>query len=238
VAAKPLDWDSIDLVVFDVDGTLYNQRRLRFLMLKLLLADAWRTQSLDTLLTLRTFRKVREALGEQPEDNFMRVQYARTAALRGKSEAEVHTTAHEWLEQKPLPLLAGCRYPHVGTLFEALQAAGKKVATFSDYPAADKLQALGLRADPVVCATDTHIARLKPDPSGLLHILHTTGVAPARTLMIGDRFDRDGAAAQRAGVPAMIRTSRSNSQLSTFEHYDDLVFQPLLRPGAKANGPE
>ena len=25
----PLDWSTIDLVVFDVDGTLYDQRRLR-----------------------------------------------------------------------------------------------------------------------------------------------------------------------------------------------------------------
>ena len=28
-----LDWSAIDLVVFDVDGTLYDQRRLRLAML-------------------------------------------------------------------------------------------------------------------------------------------------------------------------------------------------------------
>lgn len=230
MATQKLDWDSIDLVVFDVDGTLYNQRRLRLLMLNLLLADAWRTRSLDTLLTLRTFRKVREALGEQPEEDFVRLQYTRTAALRGKSEAEVHATAITWLEQKPLPMLAGCRYPHVGTLFDALRAAGKKVATFSDYPATDKLKAMGLQADPVVCATDAHIARLKPDPSGLLHILRVTGVAPARALMVGDRFDRDGAAAAKAGVRALIRTSKTHKQSNTFQNYDDMVFWPLLTP--------
>ena len=61
-----LNWNDIDLVVFDVDGTLYDQRRLRLVMVRRLLAATWRTRSLDTLLTMRTFRKVREALGDRP----------------------------------------------------------------------------------------------------------------------------------------------------------------------------
>ena len=75
-----LNWKDIDLVVFDVDGTLYDQKRLRLVMLRRLLAATWTSRSLDTLLTLRTFRQVREALGDQPEPDFMRLQYARTAA--------------------------------------------------------------------------------------------------------------------------------------------------------------
>lgn len=227
-----LDWATIDLVVFDVDGTLYNQRKLQLGMLRQLLGHAWQTRSLDTLLTLRTFRRVREALGErvqaQGAADFMTLQYAQTARLRGTTPDAVRALTDEWMEQRPLPLLAACRYAHVAGVFAGLRAAGKRIAVFSDYPAVAKLAALGLRADVVVCATDADIARLKPDPAGLLAILQQTGVAPQRALMIGDRFDRDAAAAERAGMRALIRSRRPHAQWATFRAYDDAVFQPVL----------
>ena len=223
-----LDWTTIDLVVFDVDGTLYDQRQLRLGMLQQLISHAWQTRSLDTLLTLRTFRRVREALGEQAGADFMTLQYAQTASRHGTTSAAVRALTDEWMEQRPLPLLAACRYPHVAEVFAGLRAAGKRIAAFSDYPAVAKLAALGLQADVVVCATDAGIARLKPDPAGLLAILRQTGVAQERALMIGDRFDRDAAAAARAGMRALIRSRRPQARCATFQGYDDAVFLPLL----------
>ena len=235
VPTPQLDWATIDLVVFDVDGTLYDQRQLRVGMLRQLLGHTWQTRSLDTLLTLRTFRRVREALGELGElgdkqvgADFMTLQYAQTASRHGTTSAAVRALTDEWMEQRPLPLLAACRYAHVAEVFAGLRAAGKRVAAFSDYPAAAKLAALGLRADVVVCATDPGIARLKPDPAGLLAILKQTGVAPERALMIGDRFDRDAVAAVRAGMRVLIRSRRPHARWATFRAYDDAVFQPLL----------
>ena len=222
------DWSTIDLVVFDVDGTLYDQRKLQLRMLRQLLGHAWQTRSLNTLLTLRTFRHVREALGEQAGSDFMALQYAQTASRHGKTPGAVRALTDEWMEQRPLPLLAACRYAHVAEVFASLRAAGKRIAAFSDYPAAAKLAALGLHADVVVCATDADIARLKPDPAGLLAILRQTGVAPERALMIGDRFDRDAAAAGRAGMRVLIRSRRPHAQWATFRAYDDAVFQPVL----------
>ena len=223
-----LNWKDIDLVVFDVDGTLYDQKRLRLVMLRRLLAASWKSRSLDTLQTLRTFRHVREALGDHPEPDFMRLQYARTASRHHKTEKEVRVLTSEWMERQPLPFLAGCRYPHLDCLFAGLRSAGKQIAVFSDYPATDKLAALGLQAAPVVCATDADIARLKPDPFGLLAILQRTGIPAQRTLMVGDRVDRDGIAACRAGVRALIRSSKTHPDFDTFRAYDDPVFQPML----------
>ena len=223
-----LDWTTIDLVVFDVDGTLYDQRQLRLGMLRQLLGHAWQTRSLDTLLTLHTFRRVRETLGEQAGADFMALQYAQTASRHGKTPNAVRALTDEWMEQRPLPLLAACRYAHVAEVFASLRASGKRIAAFSDYPAVAKLAALGLRADVVVCATDPDIARLKPDPAGLLAILRQTGVPPERALMIGDRLDRDAAAAARAGMRALIRSRRPHASGATFRAFDDAVFQPLL----------
>ena len=223
-----LDWSTIDLVVFDVDGTLYDQRRLRLGMLKQLLVHTFQSRSLDTLMMLRTFRRVREALGEQAGADFMTLQYAQTASRHGTTPAAVRALTDEWMEQRPLPLLAACRYAQVAEVFAGLRANGKRIAAFSDYPAVAKLAALGLQADVVVCATDAEIARLKPDPAGLLSILRQTGVAPARALMIGDRFDRDAVAAERVGMRVLIRSRRPHARWATFRGYDDAVFQPLL----------
>jgi HAD superfamily hydrolase (TIGR01549 family) len=225
---SPIPWEGIDLVVFDVDGTLYDQRRLRLAMLGLLLADALRTRSLATLRTLRTFRRVRESLGDAPAEAFMQEQYARTALRHGMRAEDVERLASEWLERRPLPMLAACRYPHVDALFAALLRSGKQVAVFSDYPASAKLEALGLQAGHVVCATDPHIGRLKPDPAGLLAIMRACGASPQRTLMVGDRADRDGAAARRAGAHALIRSARPIPGHLTFRSFDDLVFRPVM----------
>jgi phosphoglycolate phosphatase/putative hydrolase of the HAD superfamily len=233
----PLDWWSVDLVVFDVDGTLYDQRRLRLRMLRELVHDAVQTRSLRTLRTLRRFRHVREALGDEPVDDFMNQQYARTAALCSATPEQVEALATEWMEQRPLTWIGDCRYPHVDRLFERLQAVGKQVAVFSDYPAVHKLKALGLRAAPVVCATDVGVARLKPDPQGLLQILARTGVSPQRALMIGDRFDRDAAAARQAGVRALIRSAKPHPEFPTFRRYDDPVFAPLWTGGVATARP-
>jgi phosphoglycolate phosphatase len=223
-----LNWSTIDLVVFDVDGTLYDQRQLRLGMLRQLIVHTLQTRSLDTLLTLRTFRHVREALGEQPGADFITQQYAQTATRHSTTPEAVRALTDEWMEQRPLPLLAACRYAHVAEVFAGLRAAGKQIAAFSDYPAVEKLAALGLRAEVVVCATDAEIARLKPDPAGLLAILQQTGVAPARALMIGDRFDRDAAAAERASMRALIRSRQPHARWATFRGYDDAVFSSCL----------
>jgi HAD superfamily hydrolase (TIGR01549 family) len=222
------DWNAIELVIFDMDGTLYDQRRLRTRMLAALLRDAIARRSLDTILTLRAFRKCREHLGDEPTADFLHAQYAVPAAHRGCSPEHVRAIVADWMEQRPLPFLASCQRRGVRPLFEAIVRAGKRIAILSDYPAADKLAALGLSADFVVAATDPDIARLKPDPTGLLRLLHWADVPPHRAIMIGDRADRDAAVANRAGVPALILSDRALSGAQTIASFDDPILAPLL----------
>ncbi len=228
------DWNGVDLVVFDIDGTLYDAARLRRAMLRRLLSHAWQTRSLRTLRVLHTFRAVREALGQEEGADFLSLQYTHTAARTGCKAREVEVLVQEWMEQRPLPLLRACRWPLVPEVFAGLRRAGKAVWALSDYPAVDKIQALALTVDGAVSATDAAIARLKPDPRGLLAILERTGVPASRTLMVGDRLDRDAAVAQRAGVGAWILSRRRLNGVRSFQGYDDPVFRPLL---AEPTGP-
>jgi phosphoglycolate phosphatase len=201
-----IDWSRVDLVVFDLDGTLYDARRLRAVMALWLLADALRHRSLATVRALAAFRRVREALGDASARrgvDFEALQDRLAARRAGCTPTVLRQTVQDWMEQRPLRWLRPCRRPGVAEVFEGLRRAGKPVAVWSDYPAQAKLQALGLRADLVVSASDAQVRRLKPDPVGLQFVLRHFGVAPGRALMVGDRVDRDVAAAARAGVPAL-----------------------------------
>ena len=67
-------WDDVHLVAFDVDGTLYDQRRLRVLMARDMLLDAALRRSLDVVTILRTYRHIREQLAEREVPEFDRIR--------------------------------------------------------------------------------------------------------------------------------------------------------------------
>jgi phosphoglycolate phosphatase/putative hydrolase of the HAD superfamily len=232
-----IDWDAIDLVVFDVDGTLYDARRLRRAMALRLLADAWHSRSLHTLRVLRAFREVREALAMEDDAEFLHLQYQRTAQRAGCEPADVRALVHEWMERRPLPLLRTCRREAVDRLFKGLRAAGKRVAVLSDYPAHEKLRALQLQAQWVASAHDPGIGRLKPDPRGLHALMLRAGATPRRTLMVGDRADRDALVARRAGAQCLLLGrpgigEGGDAWPLRFRRFDEPVFAPVLAPAA------
>ncbi len=227
--SQPVFWNDIDLVIFDLDGTLYNQRRLRTCMALNLLHVSVKTRSLKTLNVLRIYRQCRETLAEGALVDFMNRQFEDTAMRCGCSVVEVREVVDEWIEQRPLIYLRACRYSGIEALFDALHRSGRTIAVFSDYSAAAKLEALSLKADLVVSATDGDVQRLKPDPAGLYKILNATGFEASRSLMIGDRFDRDWAAANRAGMPAIIKSRRRDPRCGTFRSYQDTLFQPVVQ---------
>jgi HAD superfamily hydrolase (TIGR01549 family) len=219
-----LDWDGIRLVVFDVDGTLYDQRGLRFRMLREMLLASIRSRDIDFIRVLRAYRRIREELGDSLHQDFERELTSRTAALVGCSEDEVRATAGEWLERRPLRHLIRYRYPRLPELFRGLRKHGKKIGIFSDYPAPAKLAALELDADVVVCASDADVGVLKPHPRGLQVLMARAATSPAETILIGDRPERDGLAAQAAQVRPLIRSRKPIDGWHTFARYDDPLF--------------
>ena len=222
------NWNAIRLVVFDVDGTLYDQRGLRMRMLQEMLGHAVRARSIDFIRTLRVYRHVREQLGEELRENFESELLARTVRRTGGSPERVKAIAEEWLEQRPLRHLVRYRYANLPALFEGLRTQGKIIGIFSDYPARRKIEALQLQADFIVCAGDAEVGVLKPHARGLQLLMCRAGVTAPQTLMIGDRAERDGLAAQAANVPALIRSRKSIAGWQTFSGYDEAVFSALL----------
>lgn len=228
-AFAPIDWAAIDLVVFDVDGTLYRQSSLRLRMAREMLVHAAAKRNWRHVSILSAYRRIREELGDTETEDFDAILMERTAGSCRVPREMVHATIAEWIETRPLRHLGSSRYPGLGDLFEGLRSRGKQIGIYSDYPAVAKLQALELEADHIVCASDPHVGILKPHPRGLQKLMVAAGVTPRQTLLIGDRVERDGLAAQRAGAACLIRSDKPREGFRTFARFDDSVFSPVLR---------
>ncbi|MBF1704271.1 MAG: HAD-IA family hydrolase, partial [Selenomonas sp.] len=68
----------------------------------------------------------------------------------------------------------------------------------------DKLSRLGIKTEHIYDSTQPEINAFKPNPDGLLYIMKTLKLKKAECLMIGDRDDRDGECARRAGIDYCI----------------------------------
>lgn len=225
---QPSDWDSIRLVIFDVDGTLYNQQMLRLRMVRDILLHTLRERDFTIISVLRSYRRLREQFAEEEKPDFEVALLAETAGAVGCTPEMVRSIITQWIEQRPLPYLAACRYPGLIDLFAGLRRNQKCVGILSDYPARKKLDALGLTADYIVSSGDEEIGLLKPHTRGLENLIAAAGVGVEATILIGDRVERDGLVAQRMGVKPLIRSSRPINGWKTFESYNDPIFTSLL----------
>jgi HAD superfamily hydrolase (TIGR01549 family) len=194
-------------VVFDVDGTLYRQRPVRIRMVAAMLRGLLTGGlSLRDARILREYRRIREELADadRPPTEALTL----TAERLGCSAEDVSRAEAEWLLQRALPYLRSAARDGVHELVAALRADGVRVIAWSDYPAASKIDALGLEFDFVVCAGDRDVVALKPNPAGLEKAMRLAGATPRETVMVGDRDERDGEAARRAGTGFVLADSR------------------------------
>jgi HAD superfamily hydrolase (TIGR01549 family) len=221
-----LDWSKIKVVIFDVDGTLYTQSKLRKQMLWALLwyyaRHPWR---LGEMRLLQHFRAEREKRAGDCGGDLANAQYNWCAEKSKYPVAKVREVVNYWMMQFPNQYLGACTYPGTQAFFKALQENNIRIAIYSDYPAHDKLAAMGLPADLVVSSTDPEVDRLKPDPKGLLYITQQLGVQPAECLFIGDRPELDGECARQANMPYLIVEKKPFNQ---FDFYLNLLKQVNL----------
>jgi len=214
----------IRAVLLDVDGTLYYQCPLRFFMALELCSLPFTTLSFrsayNTWLAIGHYRRVREGLRSLGDPNgcLGSLQLIEAANQTQDEPAAMESAVSEWLYQRPLKYLRLCRHRGIEAFLSFLEHKGLQVGVFSDYPAIDKLRALGLfdRIPLVLCATDPEINAFKPHPKGFLRACAIWGLPPEEVLYVGDRPEIDAVGAAAAGMPCAIlsrkgRISRNNS---------------------------
>src|SRR3974390_786028 len=222
----PADWRDIRLVAFDVDGKLYRQGPLPLKMGRDVLIHAVAKCDRNAISVVNAYRRIRERLAAEEVVDFERVLIAETAKATSMSPESVHAIVSEWIETRPLRYLRSCLFAGVPQLFAGLQRAGKKIGIFSDYPATEKLAAMGLVAHHAVAASD--VGLLKPHARGLQSLMVAASAAAHDTLFIGDRADRDGVAGQRAGVRILIRSPMPSEAFQTIKTFHDPLFDRFM----------
>jgi HAD superfamily hydrolase (TIGR01549 family) len=197
-------------ILFDLDGTLYDQPRLRALMaVELLAAPLWLgPRARHRWRVLRAYRDAQERLRTScsREESIVTRQLREAAAIGGVSETVAAAWVEEWMFRRPLKYLPYCRPRALATLLTFLRDRNVAVGVLSDYEPARKLAALSL-ADHfavVLCSTDPAVNVLKPHPRPFLHACAAMGLEPRSVLYVGDRPDVDAAGAQAAGMPCVI----------------------------------
>ena len=223
--ASGIDWNAFDGVIFDVDGTLFDHIAMRPSIAAALLRNALtRRRGWRDVFVILVFRRVRTRLAIAEAEEIGHREFEITSQSTGVPVAEVEEIVARWLYQEPLSVIHRHAFPGVGAFMALLKQRGIRTGVFSDYPADDKIRALGLSVDVVRDATAADIARLKPDPTGFLKVAELLGISPSRCLIIGDRDDRDGAAARRGCFVFLKKTSgRRRSGQPQFNCYHDLA---------------
>ncbi len=208
-------------VLFDLDGTLYDQTRLRSLMALELCAlpcilRSW-SGACQTIRVIRSFRAIREDLrdlGCPTEHALVELQYERAGEQAGVDASEVERIITEWMYYRPLKYMKWCRRKGVKTFFEEAGQRGIKIGVFSDFPVKEKLQALGLSnyVQLFLCATDRDINAFKPHPRGFLKACEHWGLRPDEVLYVGDRPEVDAKGAAAAGLSCVIVKGKGSHQ--------------------------
>jgi HAD superfamily hydrolase (TIGR01549 family) len=205
-------WCAVRAVLLDVDGTLYRQMtvyaRMALEIAALPLAGRSLTHVVEVSQTIRHFRRITEELRHlaDPAVPLSTLHFQQTARRVGADPAQVECTVREWLFARPLKHLRDSRRAGVDRFLASARRAGLEVGVLSDYPAADKLEALGLShlVSLVLCTTDPLINALKPHPRGFLQACRAWGLASREVLYVGDRPDVDAVGACRAGMRCAI----------------------------------
>ncbi len=207
----------IKAVLFDLDGTLYRQSRLRLMMAGELATAPWFQHApwrvSRVWRMLQTFRHVREELRVlgRPEEPLERLQYTLAAERAAVEVVEMEAVVREWIFMRPLKYLKPVVRPHTDEVLGRLRDRGLRLGVFSDYPAVDKLKAMGLEQmfGLTLEATEADVNAFKPHPRGFLVAADRWRLSPAEVLYVGDRAEVDAVGAANAGMPALVIGSKA-----------------------------
>ena len=206
----------IRAVVFDVDGTLYRQKPLRYLMVARILATlAVRPRrTRRDIHIIKHYRDAQEYLRERPDTMADKPdrQFRRAAETAGVSLEEMRERAALWLDTAPLPFLKPCARRDVLARIHQWHGWGVPMGVYSDYLAEEKLERLGLGflAPYAVASPDPDVCALKPAPRGFLAAARRLGFDPGEVAYVGDRPEVDARGARAAGMPVALVGPRAN----------------------------
>lgn len=189
--------------IFDVDGTLYSQTKMRLIMMqKLFLYYLVHFNEINGLRIIYKFRKLRE-MRRYKSYSIRQLTEVLSAELRVNPEY-ADNVVKRWMFEEPLKALKKCAYPEVIRYINHCFDLGKQIVIYSDYPALDKINVLKVKVSNVFSAEDETIKELKPSLSAMNKIMQVIQVCnKEHILYVGDRYNKDGKSAELVGIEFM-----------------------------------
>lgn len=175
---KSKELRNIQTVIFDLDGTFYDKSGLAGRMVRRL----WwclPMMMIDRVAKGRCWRWI----------------------VNTRWHREVYLPTMTDLIGKTCP-----RRENVIALLEECKAQELKTAIYSDYAfVEEKLKVLGIEPqDFDLLVTATELGGLKPSPECARQVLERLNARPETTLFVGDRDEKDGAAARAVGAKFLL----------------------------------
>lgn len=194
-----MTWEEFDAYIFDVDGTLYSQKRLRISMMFRLLAHyAIRPHRLKEIIILHCFRNCREK--KEYKDKTIDELCSTLEERFNESYDTIYRIIKKWMFIVPLDLVKKYKYKDVISFINQQYVSRKTIVIYSDYPAIDKLEAIGINYNKVFVSGENGIVEQKPSWSAMNTLLSEISIPVNKLCYIGDRDDKDRASAEMIKV--------------------------------------
>lgn len=185
--------------IFDVDGTLYSQPKMRMRMaMKLAIHYSLHFFRYKELKAISTFRKIRETAEFKETTMEQQIEYAANRCKIDYSKAK--TAIEKWMFVVPLDIMEKCAFKDLLGFINSFQKNGKELVIYSDYPADDKIKKLNLTPSMVFTPENPHIAHLKPSKKAMDYIISELPYELNDIIYIGDRDCKDRRSAEYAGI--------------------------------------
>lgn len=199
---------SIDLLIFDLDGTLYDSSGLaRKLTMKVLFG-------LKSLLDSRHARKEMMGIDYKSAETLYKELFT-------KMDPKEPQKARKWYFSKFYPAFVETlkkgfsKRPFIDRLLKHLKDGAVQTAVLSDYgEIEERLKAIGIEPELFdMLSSCEERAALKPAPRPFLELAQQADTPPERCMVVGDRSDSDIEGARRAGMHYMkIGRSEKDTQ--------------------------
>jgi HAD superfamily hydrolase (TIGR01549 family) len=199
----------IRLVSWDIDGTLYSISRMKWHLMRMFLSETTRGRTLSAGKELSALRRYRSQInaarstgGDLTEVSL--TQQSRDALLGMEKRWYGRAVQKTGLRRS------------VADVITLLAARGIPQVVLSDFEAAHKLDSLALTDHFASIYVGVRLGFVKPSPFGFQRVAADYEIPTASLLHIGDRVDRDNAAARAAGCRCLILGR-------DFRSFDDLL---------------
>ena len=183
----------IRAVAFDIDGTLYPNRRMYLVSARLFVKN---------FTILKAFQSVRTELRRiRPIDNFQELQISLMAKKIGKDLEETREIiTREFYTNWEKVFHHINLYPSVVETLSWLKGRGLPLGVLSDFPVETKLQILNIRDYFAAALCSEATGYLKPAAEPFQELLKALDVEPQDLLYVGNSYEYDVLGASRLGI--------------------------------------